>query len=123
MVLSTGVDLIEVERIAEAINRHGERFLQRVFTPGELEQCLGNQASLAARFAAKEAVAKALGCGIGDVRWREIEVLRDERRAPVLILHGAAQQRAAEQGLETWSLSLSHTRFHAVAFAVALGQP
>ena len=119
MLLHSGVDLIEIERIAAAVSRHGERFLQRVFTPGELELCGGNHASLAARFAAKEAVAKALGCGIGEVQWCEIEILRDGRGAPVLILHGAAQRLADELGLHTWSLSISHSRSHAIAFVVA----
>lgn len=118
-MLSTGVDIIEVSRIAEAIERHGERFLRRVFTPTELEQVGGQTGSLAARFAAKEAVAKALCTGIGDVRWVEIEVLRGPNKEPILHLHGDAARIAAEKNLNTWSISLSHTREHAVAFVVA----
>ncbi|MBC8508549.1 MAG: holo-ACP synthase [Anaerolineales bacterium] len=121
MRLTTGVDLIEIERIKDSVTRNGERFLKRVYTKKELALCGDDAASLAGRFAAKEAVAKALGCGIGDVRWQEIEVLRDKARAPVLILHGAAQELADSLGLETWSLSLSHTKSHAVAFVVAVG--
>jgi len=121
MKLTTGVDLIEVERIKDSIARNGERFLERVYTAEELSLCGEDAASLAVRFAAKEAVAKALGCGIGDVRWQEIEILRDEARAPVLNLHGAAQVLADGLGLKTWSLSLSHTKAHAVAFVVAVG--
>ena len=121
MKLSTGVDLIEIERIKDSVARNGERFLERVYTNEELTICGENMASLAVRFAAKEAVAKALGCGIGDVRWQEIEVLRDEKRAPVLNLHGEAQKMADDMGLDTWSLSLSHTKTHAVAFVVAVG--
>lgn len=119
-MLRTGVDLIEIERLQGAIQRHGQRFLQRVFTVGELAEVGEQPASLAGRFAAKEAVAKALGCGIGDVGWLEIEVRRGGRGQPELQLHGAAAQRAAELGLLTWSLSLSHTATHAIAFVVAL---
>jgi holo-[acyl-carrier protein] synthase len=121
MKLTTGVDLIEIERVAAVIQRHGERFLERVYTQGELAQVGEDRASLAARWAAKEAVGKALGCGIGDVRWQEIEILRDDANAPVLYLHGAAVQRAQSLGLTQWSLSLSHSETHAVAFVVALG--
>lgn len=122
MKLATGVDIIEIERIKDSITRNGERFLTRVYTTKEIALCGEDMASLAGRFAAKEAVAKALGCGIGDVRWQEIEVLRDDKRAPVLNLHGDAQKMADELGLETWSLSLSHTKTHAVAFVVAVGK-
>ena len=92
--LSTGVDLVEIARFAEVVERHGERFLRRVFTDRELEEVGRNIASLAARFAAKEAVAKALGTGIGPVSWREIEVLRGEARQPLLHLHGEASRLA-----------------------------
>jgi holo-[acyl-carrier protein] synthase len=119
--LRTGVDLIELDRIESAIQRHGERFLERVFTPGELQEVGENIASLAGRFAAKEAAAKALGTGIGDVGWQEIEILRDQARQPHLHLHGKASRLADELDLETWSLSLSHTRTHAIALVVAIG--
>ncbi len=79
----------------------------------------GRTSSLAARLAAKEAVSKALGCGIGKVGWRDIEITRDEQRRPLLRLHGPAQALAAEMGLVEWSLSLSHTHDHAVAVVVA----
>jgi holo-[acyl-carrier protein] synthase len=121
MKLATGIDLIEVSRVEAVVARHGERFLSRVFTPSELDICAGRLESLAARFAAKEAVAKALGCGIGPVTWQEIEVIGDEQNAPRLRLHGAAQDLAGKLGLEAWSLSLSHTREYAAAVAVALG--
>jgi holo-[acyl-carrier protein] synthase len=120
-MLRTGIDLIEIARFAEAAARHGQRLLQRVFTPTELADCKDNMASLAARFAAKEAVSKALGTGIGPVAWREIEVLRGPAREPLLCLHGAAAQKAAELGLVTWSVSLSHSGGVAVAMAVAVG--
>jgi len=121
MKLRTGVDLIEIERIVQAIARSGERFLTRVYTRRELNEFGENMASLAARFAAKEAVSKALGCGIGEIRWQEIEVLSGPRAEPILILHGKAQSIAKEFGLTTWSLSLSHTKGHAVAMVVAIG--
>jgi holo-[acyl-carrier protein] synthase len=117
--LSCGVDLIETNRIQRSIQRHGERFLKRVYTPQELEQAGSNFASLAARFAAKEAVAKALGTGIGQICWDEIEILRDPERQPLLYLHGNAQRLAAERGLTTWSISLSHSNTHAIAMVVA----
>jgi holo-[acyl-carrier protein] synthase len=122
MKLRTGVDLIEISRVEEAIARHGNRFLQRIYTKDELAYCRNDLASLAARFAAKEAVSKALGCGIGDVGWREIEIADDENKAPRLILRGAAEILAKDLGLATWSVSLSHTREHAVAFVVAMGK-
>lgn len=118
--LRTGIDLIEVERVGRAVQRHGERFLKRVFTPAELELLGDNLPSLAARFAAKEAVAKALCTGIGDVSWLEIEILRGKSKEPVLQLHGAARRLADESGLKTWSLSLSHTHEHAIALVIAL---
>lgn len=121
MKLATGVDLLEIERLRGAIETHGERFLQRIFTQQELDANQNRIESLAGRFAAKEAVAKALGCGIGDVAWKEIEILRAESGAPQLILHGAAEKMSREQGLTSWSLSLSHSQSHAVAMVVAMG--
>lgn len=121
MKLSSGVDLIEIERVRDAIARHGDQFLDRVFTEGEVKACGGRAESLAARFTAKEAVAKALGTGIGTVGWKEIEVVGDENRAPALKLSGAAERLSREKGLQSWSLSLSHTHSHAIAFVVATG--
>jgi len=120
-MLAVGVDLIEIHRIEEALARHGERFLERVFTPGEREHCAGRADALAARWAAKEAVAKALGTGVGDVRWREIEVVCDARGRPHVQLHGAAQELAERLGIREIAISLSHTRGYAVAFVVAVG--
>ena len=121
MTLRTGVDLMEIERVAEVVRRHGERYLERVYTEAELAQSHGNPEYLAGRFAAKEAVAKALGTGIGKVGWQEIEVLGDEQNAPTVNLSGAARDRSDELGLTEWSVSISHSMTHAVAFAVALG--
>ncbi|MCB0119528.1 MAG: holo-ACP synthase [Anaerolineales bacterium] len=121
MILRTGVDLIEVTRVAEAIERHGERFLSRIYTDTERLECNGRITSLAARFAAKEAAAKALGCGIGDVSWLEIEIRSDEKKAPYLVLRGEGEKLAQELGLLNWSVSLSHTESHAIAFVVMTG--
>ena len=118
MTASIGVDLIEVARVGAAVERYGARFLERVFTSEEQRYCAGRPGSLAARFAAKEAAAKALGTGIGAVRWREVEVVRDAAGRPALALHGAAESLARERGLGTPLLSLSHTREHAIAFVV-----
>ena len=114
-----GIDAIEPARIAALAGRWGERFLGRIFTPAERELTGGRFASLAARFAAKEAVAKALGTGMGVVAWREIEVLSNERGRPILILHGAAADRAAKLGLRHWSISLTHLADIALAVVVA----
>ena len=119
--LSSGVDMIEIERVREAIVRHGDRFLLRVFTACELADAGRNPASLAARFAAKEAVAKALGTGIGEVGWREIEIQSDPARRPQLFLYGEAKRLAEELGLVHWSVSLSHTVTTAIALVVCTG--
>lgn len=121
-MLRIGVDLIEVERIRQAMARYGERFFARFFTATEREQSRDIPARLAARFAAKEAAAKALGTGIGDICWVDIEVWSDERGRPCLRLHRAAAQLAADLGLHTWQVSLSHTHDHAIAFVVATGE-
>jgi holo-[acyl-carrier protein] synthase len=121
MILRTGVDLIEISRVGEVIAHHGKHYLERIYTLAELEQCGKNVESLAGRFAAKEAVAKALGTGIGKVAWKEIEILGDEQNAPMLTLRGAAEQKSKEIGISTWAVSISHSMSHAVAFAVAIG--
>jgi holo-[acyl-carrier protein] synthase len=118
MTLRTGVDLLEISRLEKAIARHGERFLARIYTPTERKLYSGNTASLAARFAAKEAVAKALGTGLGDVSWTDIEILRAESGAPVLHLHNNARALADKLGPGEWAISLSHAREYAVAVAV-----
>ena len=119
--LATGFDLIEFARIEEVVARHGKYYLERIFTSAELEYCGKRAESLAGRWAAKEAVAKALGTGIGDVAWKEIEILGDEQKAPVLNLYGAAENKAKELGLINWSVSISHNQSNAVAFVVATG--
>ena len=121
-MLRCGIDLIEHERVEQGIARLGERFLNRFFTPGERADCEDVPQRLAARIAAKEAVAKALGTGIGDVSWKEIEIRVDNpRKRPTLHLHGAAATLAAEMGLTQWDVSLTHSRSHASAMVVAMG--
>ncbi len=122
MILRTGVDLIDLERVEATIERYGQRFLERVFTPRELAEVGENVASLAVRFAAKEATAKALGTGIGDVGWQEIEILRGPARQPNLYLHGRASDLADNLELDTWSLSLTHNQSQAIALVVAIGE-
>ncbi len=113
-----GVDIVEIERVQHSITRFGPRFLKRVYTEQELTYCNGRVSSLAARWAAKEAVAKALGTGIGDVRWQDIEVINDANCRPSLVLYGVAATLAAQLGIDTFSISLSHTKDYAVAFVV-----
>jgi len=119
-MLRAGVDMIEVDRIDDAILRYGERFFERFFTKQELIDSNGRTPALAARFAAKEAVAKALGTGIGEVGWLEIEIVTGPRREPILHLDGDALRISHELGLGRWAISLSHTHEHAVAVAVAI---
>jgi len=121
-VLRTGVDIIEIGRLAEVNPAIRQRFLKRVYTPQELSEVGDSYASLTGRFAAKEAVSKALGSGIGRVRWQDIEILRGIAGAPMLKLHGNASLLADHLGLTSWSVSISHSRNYAVAVAVALGE-
>ena len=122
MLIGTGVDLIEVERIARSIERYGGRFLRRVYTDGEIAYCSrkrGSAESFAARFAAKEAAAKALGTGIGrGVTWSEFQVDRPSGGPPILQLRGRAGLLAKQLGVRTISLSLTHTGSLAMAMVV-----
>lgn len=121
MTLRTGIDLCEIARLRQAIERQGERLLARIFTPAERELCGRNYASLAARFAAKEAVGKALGTGLGPIAFTDIEILRGENHEPLLRLHGKALERAHSLRLTEWAISLSHTQEYAAASVVAIG--
>ncbi len=115
---AVGVDMIETDRVRKVLERHPERFLARVFTPEEVAFCRGRVPELAARFAAKEAVMKALGTGARSVGWREIEVLPDRRGKPLVYLYGGAADRAETIGLEAIDISLSHLEAFAVAVVV-----
>jgi len=121
-IIRSGIDLIEIERLQAIMDRHGDRFLSRIFTPRELADCDGKTQSLSARFAAKEAAAKALGCGIGKVSWQDIEIVRNSDRQPELFLHGPAQELAKILKLTNWSVSLSHTFQNAIAIVIANGE-
>ena len=119
-MIRCGVDMIECARIDAGIRRFGERFLRRFFTPGERQDCADSPRRLAARFAAKEAVGKALGTGIGDMRWIDIEIRVDQSRGrPRLLLHGSARELAESLRLGEWDVSLSHTDDLAIAVVVA----
>jgi holo-[acyl-carrier protein] synthase len=119
---ATGVDIVEIERVKKALARHGERMLRRVYTPLEVAFCRGRVSELAARFAAKEAVMKALGTGARGVAWREIEVLPNHRGKPLVYLHGRAAARGERIGLRGLDISMSHSREFAVAFVVGQSQ-
>ena len=122
MIVGTGVDVTPVNRIAEALERFGQRFLRRVFTPAEVDYCCSkrNRAErLAARFAAKEAALKALGTGLRQgVTWQQVEVRRVPGGRPVIAFSGAAALQAARIGARRSSLSLSHTPEQAIAMVI-----
>ena len=119
MIVGTGIDITEVPRIAETIERHGTRFLQRVFTEGEIEYCdskANRMERYAARFAAKEAAMKALGTGWNrGVRWRDVEVCREPGGRPTIQFHGKAAEFVTRLGAKHVALSLSHTAQQAIA--------
>jgi holo-[acyl-carrier protein] synthase len=119
MIVGSGIDIAEVPRIAEVIQRHGQRFLHRVFTEGEIAYCDSKANRIeryAARFAAKEAGMKALGTGWNHgVRWRDVEVCRQPGGRPTLTFHGRAAEFAAKLGTKNVALSLSHTAEQAIA--------
>ncbi len=121
-ILRTGVDLVEINRMVELNKKIRKRFLERVFNDEEREEAGEDNSMFAARFAAKEAVVKALGCGIGPVSWKEINLKYDENGAIDLELSGNAESLAAELGLTNWSVSTSVTVAYAVALVVAYGE-
>ena len=126
-VIGIGVDLIECARIQRSIDRFGDRFLHRVFTDGEIEYSLSMKfpaRHLAARFAAKEAVSKAFGTGIGKAMgWRNIDVRKKPSGEPILVFSGPAQELAAKRGVTSALITLSHTEHHAMASVVLEGTP
>ncbi|HEU5015233.1 MAG TPA: holo-ACP synthase [Roseiflexaceae bacterium] len=131
-MLFNGVDLVEISRIERAVTRWGDRFLQRVFTPAERAACQNRMASLAARWAAKEATAKMLGVGLRGlggssrhtdrdaVAWTDMEITNDDRGRPLLALSGRAAARATALGLTEWAVSLSHSHDLAIASVVGI---
>jgi holo-[acyl-carrier protein] synthase len=118
--LAVGLDIVDVDRVEKLVGRWRERFLNRVFTAGELKYSGRRMESLAARFAAKEALAKALSTGRAGFGWRDVEVVGEPGGPPTLKLHGKAAALAARMGVQSLSLSLSHTRHLAAAVVVAL---
>ncbi len=123
MILRNGIDLVEIKRFEQLQPAIFMRFIERVYTPQELVEADNSMEYLAGRFAAKEAVVKALGTGIGPVGWKEVEVLSNEEGRPILILTGRAKKIADELGLEIWSVSISHSHAIAVAQVVAISKP
>lgn len=119
--IANGVDLVRIERFQTLHPAIRARFINRVYTPFEIKLCANRNESLAGRFAAKEAVAKTLGVGIGPVRWQDIEILANDDLQPVLKLHGLAVEAAKAKGLEIWAVSITHTLEYAMAFVVATG--
>lgn len=119
MIVGLGVDMEEISRIGEAIKRHGQTFLERIFTPAEIAYCQRHRDPVeryAGRFAAKEATMKALGTGWGKgVRWRDIEVTRMPGGRPTIVLHGVAREHAESMGARHFSLSITHTGNFALA--------
>ena len=124
--MRVGIDMVRIAEVREAVERHGDAYLARVFTADEVGYCrslgAGLWDSLAARFAAKEAAAKALDVGDGVFDWWEVEVVRSHSGACALQLHGRAQRRARRSGLSGWSVSLTHEGEYAAAVVVAAEQ-
>jgi holo-[acyl-carrier protein] synthase len=122
MILGVGIDIIEVKRIEASYEKFGERFLKRILLDNEIAYCLTHKAPgpfLAARFAAKEAISKAFGTGIGaKLSWQDMEVAKRESGEPYVILHGAGEKLLAERGGRAVLISLSHTQEHATAVAI-----
>jgi holo-[acyl-carrier protein] synthase len=123
-IYGIGIDVVEVERISAAIARHGETFLAKLFTPAERAYCDAQkkpELHYAARFAAKEAVSKALGTGIGgEAGWLDLEITRDAAGAPKLFLQGAAAAFTKQHGITEIQISLTHAREYAAANAIAI---
>jgi holo-[acyl-carrier protein] synthase len=122
MILGIGIDIIEVERIRSSHERFGERFLKRILHPNEIQYCLSHNEPapfLAARFAAKEAISKAFGTGIGaQLSWQDMEVGKRESGEPFVILHGPGEELLKKRGARAVLISLSHTQQHATAVAI-----
>jgi holo-[acyl-carrier protein] synthase len=124
-IVGHGIDIVETARIKRSFDEHGERFLDRVFTPAEQKYCAGNKKRyfehLAGRFAAKEAVLKVLGTGWrGGIAWTDIEIVNESTGQPRITLSGECQRIAGELGIASWHISISHIETHATASAIGL---
>ena len=126
-VISHGVDMVQCDRLSEMVDRHGDRFLRRVFTDAELDYCLGRKRGiehLAGRFAAKEAVLKVMGTGWRNgIRWTDIEIRNEPSGEPKVTLTGRCLEIARGRGLTDILISISHIDSHAIASAIGLGGP
>ncbi len=120
-MIKSGIDLIRTNRLAEVNPRIRERFITRVFTQAEQAQARNDNETLSGIFAAKEAVSKVLGTGIGKVAWQDIEILHEWSGEPLVYLHGNALLVAEKKGLKHWSVSITHDGGLAAAVAVAIG--
>ncbi len=123
MIEAVGIDLVEIQRIEESVNRYGERFTDRVFTPWEIQYCrskINPMLSYAGRFAVKEAVFKAVGTGFSEgVKWKSVEVVNDRKGQPQVRLGKAIRDHIGDKNI---LISLSHTKDHAVAVAILIGE-
>ena len=118
--VAVGIDIIEVDRVSKVYQRHGERFLKRVFTDAEVRQCRGKPTRLAGRFAAKEAISKALGTGLRGVAWREMEIVQLRSGRPTVTLHGNAKRRAELLGISAFDVSIADLKAFSIAVAIAI---
>ena len=118
-IICTGIDIIEIDRIQNVLSRYGNRFLNKIFTPDEIQYCRGRSPNLAGRFAAKEATMKALKTGARGVSWKDIEVIRASNGAPSIKLNNRALARSESLGVSSLSISFSHSRDYAVASVIA----
>ncbi len=121
-MIVNGVDIIEIARIRKISEKYGKRFLKRIYTEGEIGYCRGRAPQLASRFAAKEAVMKALGTGVIGIRWKDVEIIRKGGSRPLVKLHGTALHRAQTMQIQQLSISLSHSDEHAIAFVIGESQ-
>ena len=118
-IICTGIDIIEIDRIQDVLSQYGDRFLNKIFTPEEIQYCRGRSPNLAGRFAAKEATMKALKTGARGVSWKDIEVIRASNGAPSIKLYNRALARSESLGVSSLSISFSHSRDYAVASVIA----
>ncbi len=118
--VAVGIDIIEVDRVRKVYEKHGERFLARVFTEEEIRQCRGKVTRLAGRFAAKEAISKALGTGLRGVKWREMEIIQLRSGRPSVRLHGVARLRARQLELSAFDVSIADLAQFSIAIAVGI---
>ncbi|WP_353893058.1 holo-ACP synthase [Proteinivorax hydrogeniformans] len=121
MIFGVGTDIIEISRIEKVYNARGRRILERLFTQRELDSMSLDIATIAGRFAAKEAVAKSLGVGFGLISWKDIEIIKDKLGKPRVYLKGNAQKRARSLGISRLHLSISHSKTDAIAYVIAEG--